>query len=405
MEDIKDKLWTREFVMLTVCNLLLFLNLQMIVSPLSVYVKDHFHADAFMVSLFTTAFALSAIISRLFSAKALEKGKRNTILFLGLILTFLATLGYLWSGTLAMLLLMRIVYGVGFGMGSTTLPTMASGVIPLHRMGEGMGYFGLSTSIALSLGPVIGSMLLEKQGFPSLVYAILIVIAFIFPLVYPLAKKVKPHAPVPLPKEFTAVPRKKGFPKALLLPSLLNLLMSVTYGGLLSFINLFGKEANLTNASLFFLFNAVAVIIIRPISGKIYDMKGHKALLIPSAIFLIGGLWLLSYSTTTGFLAMAALCYGLGFGTVQPTLQSWMIQLVPPQQQGMANSMYFNSLDLGIAVGALILGQIASFSSYGAMYRYSSLFLGAFIVVYALYLLMSSKEGNSMYADKRSIES
>ncbi len=315
MEDIKEKLWTREFIMLTVCNLLLFLNLQMVLSPLPGYVKEHFHAGAFTVSMFTTVFALSAIISRLFSAKALEKGKRNTILFLGLILAFLATLGYLWSGTLALLLFMRILFGVGFGMGSTTLPTMASGVIPIRRLGEGMGYFGLSTSIALSLGPVIGSMLLEKQGFPSLVYATLIVIALIFPLVYPLAKKVKPPVSVSLPEEFTAVPRKKGFPKALLLPSLLNMLMSVTYGGLLSFINLFGKEVSLANASLFFLFNAVAVVLIRPISGKIYDKKGHKALLIPAAVFLIGGLWLLSYSTSTGFLALAALCYGLGFGT------------------------------------------------------------------------------------------
>ncbi|MGN7358606.1 MFS transporter [Paenibacillus sp. SAF-054] len=396
MIDIKEKLWTREFVMLTVCNLLLFLNLQMVLSPLPGYVKEHFHAGPFTVSMFTTVFALSAIISRLFSAKALEKGKRNTILFLGLIIAFLATLGYLWSGTLAVLLLMRILFGVGFGMGSTTLPTMASGVIPVRRLGEGMGYFGLSTSIALSLGPVIGSMLLDKQGFPSLVYATLIVIALIFPLVYPLAKKVKPLHAEPLPEEFTAVPRKKGFPKALLLPSLLNLLMSVTYGGLLSFINLFGKEVSLPNASLFFLFNAIAVILIRPISGKIYDKRGHKALLIPAAVFLIGGLWLLSYSTSTGFLALAALCYGLGFGTAQPTLQSWMIQLVPPQQQGMANSMYFNSLDLGIAIGALILGQIASFSSYGSMYRYASLFLGIFIVVYALYLLTRSKEARSI---------
>lgn len=84
MEDTKDKLCTREFIMLTVCNLLLFLNLQMILSPLPGYVKEHFHAGALTVSLFTTVFALSAIISRLFSAKALEKGKRNVILFLGL---------------------------------------------------------------------------------------------------------------------------------------------------------------------------------------------------------------------------------------------------------------------------------------------------------------------------------
>lgn len=389
MDNIKEKLWTREFIMLTICNLLLFLNLQMILSPLPAYVKDHFHANDLTVSLFTTLFALSAIASRLFSAKALEKGKRNTILFTGLILITLATFGYLWSGTLALLLLMRVLFGIGFGMGSTTLPTMASGVIPTRRLGEGLGYFGLSTSIALSLGPVIGSTLLSQSGFPTLVIATLATSLLILPLIYPLSKKVK--APTVSPKSLSGTPQKTGFNKSLLLPSLLNMLMSITYGGLLSFLILFGKEVGLANASLFFLFNVISVIIIRPISGKLYDSKGHVILLIPAAIFLIAGLVLLSYSTSTGSLALAALCYGVGFGTAQPTLQSWMIQSVSPQQQGMANSMYFNSLDLGVAIGALSLGQIASHSSYSMMYRYSSLFLVLFIVIYAIYMVKRTK--------------
>lgn len=389
MTTIKEKLWTREFIMLTLCNLLLFLNLQMILSPLPAYVKDHFHANDLTVSLFTTIFALSAIASRLFSAKALEKGKRNAILFTGLILITLATFGYLWSGTLALLLLMRVLFGIGFGMGSTTLPTMASGVIPIRRLGEGLGYFGLSTSIALSLGPVIGSTLLNQSGFPTLVYATLATSLLILPIVYPLSKKVKP--PTATPRDLSTTPQKQGFNKSLIIPSILNMLMSITYGGLLSFLILFGKEVHLANASLFFLFNVISVVIVRPISGKLYDSKGHIVLIIPAALFLITGLLLLSYSTSTLSLAIAALCYGVGFGTAQPTLQSWMVQSVSPHQQGMANSMYFNSLDLGVAIGALLLGQIASHSSYATMYRSSAIFLVLFIAIYAIYMVKRIK--------------
>lgn len=393
MTTIKEKLWTREFIMLTLCNLLLFLNLQMILSPLPAYVKDHFHANDLTVSLFTTIFALSAIASRLFSAKALEKGKRNAILFTGLILITLATFGYLWSGTLALLLLMRVLFGIGFGMGSTTLPTMASGVIPIRRLGEGLGYFGLSTSIALSLGPVIGSALLNQSGFPTLVYATLATSLLILPIIYPLSKKVK--SPTVAPKDLAATSQKQGFNKSLIIPSLLNMLMSITYGGLLSFLILFGKEVHLANASLFFLFNVISVVIVRPISGKLYDSKGHIVLIIPAALFLITGLLLLSYSTSTASLAVAALCYGVGFGTAQPTLQSWMVQSVSPHQQGMANSMYFNSLDLGVAIGALLLGQIASHSSYALMYRSSAIFLVLFIAIYAIYMIKRTKNNTT----------
>lgn len=365
----------------------------MILSPLPAYVKDHFHANDLTVSLFTTIFALSAIASRLFSAKALEKGKRNAILFTGLILITLATFGYLWSGTLALLLLMRVLFGIGFGMGSTTLPTMASGVIPIRRLGEGLGYFGLSTSIALSLGPVIGSTLLNQSGFPTLVYATLATSLLILPIIYPLSKKVK--SPTAAPKDLAATSQKQGFNKSLIIPSLLNMLMSITYGGLLSFLILFGKEVHLANASLFFLFNVISVVIVRPISGKLYDSKGHIVLIIPAALFLITGLLLLSYSTSTASLAVAALCYGVGFGTAQPTLQSWMVQSVSPHQQGMANSMYFNSLDLGVAIGALLLGQIASHSSYAVMYRSSAIFLVLFIAIYAIYMIKRTKNNTS----------
>jgi hypothetical protein len=49
--------------------------------------------------------------------------------------------------------------------------------------------------------------------------------------------------------------------------------------------------------------------------------------------------------------------------------------------------MYFNSLDLGVAIGALSLGQIAFHSSYAVMYRYSTLFLVLFIFLYAIYMM------------------
>ena len=56
---------------------------------------------------------------------------------------------------------MRVLFGIGFGMTSTSFPTMASDVIPIKRLGEGMGYFGLSTTLAMSIGPMIGLTLLQ----------------------------------------------------------------------------------------------------------------------------------------------------------------------------------------------------------------------------------------------------
>lgn len=165
---------------------------------------------------------------------------------------------------------------------------------------------------------------------------------------------------------------------------MLNCLLSITYGGLVGFIVLYGKEANLANPALFFLFNALAVLLVRPFAGRIYDNKGPKALLIPGAIFVAVGLILLSYATSMSLLFIAAFIYGIGYGSMQSSLQTWMIQVVSPTQRGMANGMFLNSLDLGIATGALLLGAIAAITSYTDMYRYSVMFMILFLLIYLI---------------------
>ncbi|MBY0011096.1 MFS transporter [Paenibacillus typhae] len=385
MNHSSERLWTKSFVTLTICNLLLFIGLQMTLSTLPVYAKDSLSATSVQISLVTSLFALSAIASRLFAGKAMEKGGRNLLIFLGVAICLTAVAGYYWSGTITVLLLMRMLFGIGFGMASTAFPTMASDVIPIRRMGEGLGYFGLSTSLAMSAGPLIGLSLLQGPGFSSLLLCTGLALAIILPLGYRLTRSLPAHHKEPAP---AAIPGPKGnvFRK-LLIPGLLNLLLSVSYGGLLGFLALYGQEAHLDHIAYFFLFNAVAIVIIRPVSGKIYDRFGPAALLIPGSLFIIGGLLLLSFASSTAALFPAALCYGIGFGSMQPALQTWMIQSVDPRQRGTANGMFLNSLDFGVAVGTMILGSVALYNSYAVMYRYSALAPLLLLVIYSVVLI------------------
>lgn len=386
MNKVTNKLWTKEFITLMLSNLFLFLTLQMLLTTLPAYAKEAFQASPFQVSLITSLFAFSAIIARLFSSKALEKGKRRQLLYVGLAVSLFATLGYYWATGITMLLLMRILFGIGFGMTSTSFPTMASDVIPPKRLGEGMGYFGLSTTLAMSIGPMIGLTLLQEGGFTPLVMITAAINVLIFPLAFLLTSSTPKDHKEPVPESGPEEAKTSLF-RRLLLPGVLNFLTSITYGGLLSFLALFGREAGLESPQYFFLFNALAIILIRPLSGKIYDRYGHKALLIPAAVFILTGLMALTFASSTGGLLLAASFYGIGFGAMQPSLQTWMIQAVPPKQRGTANGTFLNSLDFGVAIGSMALGAIARFSNYTVMYRYSAGAMVLFILIYGIYLL------------------
>ncbi|AIQ68570.1 MFS transporter [Paenibacillus graminis] len=385
MNHSSERLWTPSFITLTLCNLLLFMGLQMTLSTLPAYAEGTLQASSVQVSLVTSLFALSAIASRLFSGKAMEKGGRNLLIFLGLSVSITAVAGYYWAGSILALLLLRMLFGIGFGMASTAFPTMASDIIPVRRMGEGMGYFGLSTSLAMSAGPLIGLSLLQGPGFGSLLICTAAAMVLILPLSYRLATKLPAHHKEPSAPPVSEL--KGGAFRRLFIPCLLNFLLSVSYGGLLGFLALYGAEAHLEHIAYFFLFNAAAIVVVRPLSGKIYDRFGPPALLIPGSLFIVGGLLLLSFASSTAALFPAAICYGIGFGSMQPALQTWMIQSVEPRQRGMANGMFFNSLDLGVAIGTMILGSIALYTSYGVMYRYSALAPVLLLLIYTSLLL------------------
>lgn len=404
--ESQEKLWTKEFILLTLSNFLLFLNLQMVISPLPAYVKSTFHADNTTISLVISLFALAAVLARIGTGEWLKRGNKILILVIGLTIAFLSTVGSYWAGSILMLLCLRMMYGVGFGVASTTFPTMVSDRIPSKRMGEGMGYYGFSTSLALSLGPIVGLSLLDHYGFGSLIFSSSLVVVLIVPLLlfvtfsskrartrmHTVSKVLPESNPHPNQKQSTV--KSDWLNKQLLLPAFLNFLLSVTYGGLLSFLALFGMETHIPNVGWFFLCNALAVVVIRPISGKIFDRKGPAAVLIPGAVLVIIGLILLSYSRHTGLMLTSALFYGLGYGILQPSIQAWMIKQVPAEQRGMANGTFLNSIDLGIAVGSMLLGMVATRTGYAAMYEVSAFFMVLFVVVYGWVLIRQSRLGS-----------
>ena len=96
------------------------------------------------------------------------KIQQKIILMIGTAICLLAMGSYLFASTVFLLLAVRILHGAGFGITTTTYGTVVSDLIPQARRGEGMGYFGLSGTIAMALGPLIGLWLMQTYNFTIL---------------------------------------------------------------------------------------------------------------------------------------------------------------------------------------------------------------------------------------------
>lgn len=379
-----DKIWTRDFTLIVLSNFFIFLGFQMTLPTIPLFVEELGGNDqliGFVVGIFT----LASLLIRPFAGKILEIKGRRLVYATGLGIFVLSVGSYGFVHSIFFLFMMRMVQGVGWGFSTTASGTIATDLIPAHRRGEGMGYYGLSGNIALAFGPTLGLALAGKISFTSLflICALLGLVALIFSS-FIRYKKVEPQLESPK--------RLDLFEKTAIPPSLLLFFITFTFGGIAAFLPIYASQEYVSGIEWYFLLYALALLVSRTFAGKLYDQKGHQAVFIPGTLLIMIAMLLIAWLPNSYVLYLAGVLYGLGFGTVQPALQAWSVKESPPQRRGMANATFFSFFDLGVGVGAVIFGQVAHLFGYSSIYIFSAVSVFISILLYLAILKRSKKE-------------
>ncbi|WP_062104937.1 MFS transporter [Bacillus niameyensis] len=375
-----DKIWTSDFVLICLANFFIFLGFQMTLPTLPLFVKELGGSDQ-MIGIIVGIFTFSALLLRPYAGHALESKGRRFVYMLGLCIFVLSVGAYSFIASISLLIIMRIVQGVGWGFSTTASGTIATDLIPPKRRGEGMGYFGLSGNLALAFGPSLGLTLAGVISFSQLFFicGALGLVALL------LSTKIRYKKVEESPNK-AAVPRFDIFEKSAIKPSLLLFFITVTFGGIASFLPLYAAEKHIWGIEVYFLVYALFLMLSRTFAGKIYDQKGHIYVFLPGTILVFIAMILLSWLPNTTVLLIAAALYGLGFGSVQPALQAWAVDQSPSNRKGMANATFFSFFDLGVGLGAMTFGQLASMFNYGVIYITSagSVLMSIFLYIFLL---------------------
>ncbi|GJM73686.1 hypothetical protein HMSSN036_59020 [Paenibacillus macerans] len=311
---------------------------EMMLPTLPLFVS-HLGGGASQIGLVTGVFMFSAILIRPFTAKLAARIDKKYLLLIGMAICAGTTGAYYLSSGTAMILIFRIIHGLGFGLATTYFATLAAENIPKERRGEGMGYFGVGETVAVSVGPLIGMSVLVKYDFHGLFFSGM----FILLLALLMAAFVSRKPQVPDAAEHTEVPFKL-IEKRVLFPALLIMLVGVAAGSIMSFIALYAAEKGFTTVAWFFFIVAFASFAVRLVSGKIFDRLGPGFVLVPSAVFIGAGIWLLTLAGSDVMFLFSAVVYGLGFGAVFPAIQTWCINLVGEYEHENAMASFFKFL-------------------------------------------------------------
>lgn len=381
MATINNKIWSLSFVFVVVSNALVFMIFEMLLPTLPLFVTA-LGGGASQVGLVTGIFMLSAILIRPFAGFLATKIDKKLLLILGISLMALSTGAYYLSNNISTLLFIRLIHGAGFGLATTYFATLAAEIVPKDRRGEGIGYFGVGETVAISVGPMIGIMTLELYDFQRLFLGGMTVLF----LAVMMALFIK-RAPKGIKVAEQVSGRFKFFEKRVLFPALVIFLIGIAAGGIMSFFSLYAIEKDFTQVGLFFLLIAAASFMVRLISGKLFDVYGLPVILIPGSILSIIGLIILYVAGSDSMFLIAAIFYGFGFGAIFPAIQTWCLNLVEEHEHEDAMATFFNSFDLGIGGGSFILGLVATVASYQAVYLVASIVYGLVLVIYLVYLV------------------
>ncbi|KKK36507.1 MFS transporter permease [Mesobacillus campisalis] len=387
MGKVKVKLWTNQYVIIILLALVIFSSFYMITAGFPIFVATISDNPA-IAGTMTTTLMLASLITRFFASFIIQKVNMKMLLIIS-ILYFLGTIGLTFlNDSIGFLIFIRALQGIGFCMLTNLLFTISSNIVPKSRLGEGIVYFAMSTSVGTTLGPLIAIAYLANYSFRSLMLLTLALMFFAFLCSFftkNTATKEKER-----PEETKKEPfYKYMFDKRVLLPSILVALTYMAIAGTVNFMGTFGEEINVGGRiSQFFIAQGIAMVVVRSFSGKIFDRFGHRMLMIPAAVSGAGGLVLLGFSTSMIMVLISGVLFGIAFAILQPTIQAWALTLVPPEKKATANSMLLIFMDSGMAIGSVGLGFLANRVGYGMTFSYSA---GFMIVILLLYLVGSRK--------------
>lgn len=384
-----NKLWSKNFVIVCISNLFLYLILYLLFTTISVFAIDEFNANTSEAGMATGIFIIGVLLARILAGRYVDSFGPKKILYLGLILTVITTFGYFLVNNLLFLDIIRILHGIALGTAITGTGAIVARVVPINKHGEGIGYFALSVPLGAGIGPLIGMMVTQNFSFNVnlILCAILALVSFAVSWFLKVPK-------IDITEEQLKESKKFKFSNFLELKAIpiaiIALLIGTGYASIISFLNTYAIQLNLVNiASFFFLFYALATAISRPFVGKWFDNKGENFVLYPSFILLAIGLIMLSQAHITGwFILLAGILVGLGYGTFTASGQAIAVKEAPTHRSGLATSTFYIFLDGGAGIAPTLLGLFIPFLGFNGLYLTMAVLV---IIAGILYFLLHGK--------------
>jgi len=384
---VQEKLWTKEFIVVNLIQLSVIMGYFVLYSTIGIYTRGITSAELW-VGLVTGIFTFASLLTRSFSGKLLDRFYPKKVLLFGLMLSLLASIGYLFAGTMPWLIAMRVVNGFGYGLSSAAVATMISSMLPSDRLLEGLGYSMMFFTLCGAIGPSLGLnlshsdyRLFDRVFIVTLLFAVLSVVLACF-----FKTKEINFSSETVPKNLVQDKMNSSITLATLIFLLLTFLLAFSQSTVVACLNLYALDRGLGNMSLFFVLFATANFLARLFMNQILQLFSERFIfigIIVLQIFVYLGIFAADRASWTYVLAIP---YGVSMGFCYPLLTTKTIKTISQFRQGTSNSLYLASEDMAFFLGAVFWSGISDLvGGYQQVYLIAALLVVVMLWIVLLY--------------------
>jgi MFS family permease len=342
-----------------------------LISPiLPLYAKTFGVSVTWVGFLLTAQFLPRIIIDLPIGGLADRWGAHRLLVISSLATVFLAVAAGL-APNYWVLLLIQLLQGISIGTNQISGFTYTVNVSKPENRARAISLYQGSTMLGHSIGPVIGGFSAMYLGYraPFFIYALLALAAgiwMILRLKEPRQSAYRSSRIDSVNASFMQSLRQMLRHRGILFGSLIGFFAFCTRAGSRNMgVPLRGDEIGLTEGQIGFAMTLIFVgnFVTLYLAGSLADRFGIKKVIVPSWLMTGGALMFLSLSSRTEFFLLAALLFGLTEGLALPIPVMYVVDASGEETQGIAMGIYRLSVDIGLAVGPILMGFISERSS------------------------------------------
>ena len=354
---VRERLVTVPFALVTASAFAYFMAIGALLPTLPRFVERELDGGSIAVGAVVGSFAIAAALLRPFAGRLGDLRGRRILVVGGSLLVGLSVLGYTVADSLAVLIVLRLVTGLGEAAMWVGAATSIQDMAPDDRRGEAASYFSVALYAGLAFGPFAGEFLLRTYGFDTVW-----VVAGVSALVAAGLGWWTPRRVASEPQPFRLLH------PAAIRPGLIMFVGLLPFIGFSAFVSLYGPTVDIDDVAPLFLVYGILILVIRVAGARLPDLLGSRrassiALGVIGAAGVVLGAWAAAAGVWVATVALA-----LGMSLLFPALFAATVAEAPEAERSQAVGTFSLFFDAASGVAPPLLGIVVALASYRAAF-------------------------------------